>query len=73
MKVRTIKNFDFKTHETLYGVSIKVDRGRLYCKYPIGDQGYKTIADANDAKEDVIEKLSNGYILYFGKKWECRS
>lgn len=67
MEVRIIKNFDFKTHETVFGVSIRVDGGRLYCKYPVGHQGYKTITEANKAKKNVIEQLSNGCRIEYGQ------
>lgn len=35
MKVRTQQNFNQKTHETVFGISIMPDGGRRYCKYPI--------------------------------------
>jgi len=38
MKLRTQKNFNTRTRETVYGVSIMVDGSRMYCKYPIGYQ-----------------------------------
>lgn len=44
MKVRTQQNFNQKTHETVFGISIMPDGGRRYCKYPIGHQEYKDYA-----------------------------
>ena len=41
MKVRTQQNFNRKTRETVFGISIMPDGGRRYCKYPIGHQEYK--------------------------------
>lgn len=41
MKVRTQQNFNRKTYETVFGISIMPDGGRRYCKYPIGHQEYK--------------------------------
>lgn len=40
MKVRTQQNFNRKTRETVFGISIMPDGGRRYCKYPIGHQEY---------------------------------
>lgn len=41
MKVRTQQNFNRKTNETVFGISIMPDGGKRYCKYPIGHQEYK--------------------------------
>lgn len=51
MKLRTQKNFNTRTRETVYGVSIMVDGSRMYCKYPIGYQEFKTNKDAKEALE----------------------
>lgn len=61
MKVRTQQNFNQKTHETVFGISIMPDGGRRYCKYPIGHQEYKDYAQAHQAMKDV-QKISNNRI-----------
>ena len=47
MKVRTQQNFNRKTCETVFGISIMPDGGRRYCKYPIGHQEYKDYTQAH--------------------------
>lgn len=47
MKVRTQQNFNRKTRETVFGISIMPDGGRRYCKYPIGHQEYKDYTQAH--------------------------
>lgn len=49
MKVRTQQNFNRKTYETVFGISIMPDGGRRYCKYPIGHQEYKDYTQAYQA------------------------
>lgn len=55
MKVRTQQNFNRKTRETVFGISIMPDGGRRYCKYPIGHQEYKDYTQAHQAmkKEEL--------------------
>ena len=57
MKVRTQQNFNRKTYETVFGISIMPDGGRRYCKYPIGHQEYKDYTQAYQAMKDVPVKL----------------
>ena len=59
MKVRTQQNFNQKTHETVFGISIMPDGGRRYCKYQIGHQEYK---------DDVQKILDNGGRLVYSPK-----
>ena len=66
MQVRTQRNYNFETEEDLFGLSIKLDNGHRYCKYPVGHQGYKTITDATEAKKKVMEQLQNGAHLEYG-------
>lgn len=67
MEIRTQPNFNFETGEYVFGLSIRVEGGRRYCKYPAGHQNYKTITEANEAKKKVLEQLNNGAHLYYGK------
>lgn len=53
MKVRTQQNFNRKTNETVFGISIMPDGGRRYCKYPIGHQEYKDYAQAERCTKDI--------------------
>lgn len=57
MKVRTQQNFNRKTRETVFGISIMPDGGRRYCKYPIGHQEYKDYTQAYQAMKDVQKIL----------------
>lgn len=68
MKVRTQQNFNQKTHETVFGISIMPDGGRRYCKYPIGHQEYKDYAQAHQAMKDVQKILDNGGRLVYSPK-----
>lgn len=65
MKLRTQKNFNTRTHETVYGVSIMVDGSRMYCKYPIGYQEFKTNKDAKEALEKIKNVLDNGGTIQY--------
>lgn len=66
MKVRIQPNFNFKTGEDLFGLSIRLENGHRYCKYPIGYQQYRTITEAIQAKKKVIEQFRNGARLNYG-------
>lgn len=66
MEIRTIKNYNLETEETVFGVSIRVDGGHRYCKYPAGHQGYKTMSEATEAKEKIMEQIRNGAHLEYG-------
>ena len=68
MKLRTQKNFNTRTRETVYGVSIMVDGSCMYCKYPIGYQEFKTNKDAKEIKVynyDNIEITKGECLGYF--------
>lgn len=67
MEIRTQPNFNFETGEGVFGLSIRIDGGRRYCKYPAGHQNYKTITEATEAKKKVLEQLKNGAHLDYGK------
>lgn len=60
MEVRIQRNFNIKTKEELFGISIRLDNGHRYCKYPIEHQEYKTISDAKQAKDKVIAQFCSG-------------
>lgn len=66
MKIRTQTNFNFKTQEEMFGLSLCVDGGRLYCKYPIGHQSYKTIGDASKAAVEMMERIRGGARIEYG-------
>ncbi len=68
MKVRTQQNFNRKTRETVFGISIMPDGGRRYCKYPIGHQEYKDYTQAHQAMKDVQKILDNGGRLVYSPK-----
>lgn len=67
MKLRTQKNYNTKTREIVFGVSIMIDGGCRYCKYPIGHQEYKTNADAKEAMEKIKNILDNGGTIEYSK------
>lgn len=58
MKVRTQQNFNRKTRETVFGISIMPDGGRRYCKYPIGHQEYKDRTFRSDSGMRITKKFS---------------
>lgn len=60
--------FQPKTNETVFGISIMPDGGRRYCKYPIGHQEYKDYAQAHQAMKDVQKILDNGGRLVYSPK-----
>lgn len=60
METRTNRNLKFDTGEIVFGISIRVDGGHKYCKYPVGYQSFKTLGEAVQAKENVLQILSNG-------------
>ena len=70
MKVRTQQNFNRKTYETVFGISIMPDGGRRYCKYPIGHQEYKDYTQAYQAMKDVQKILDNGGRLVYLCLWQ---
>lgn len=67
MIVRIQKNYNIETDEDLFGLSIRLDNGHRYCKYPAGHQNYKTITEATEAKKKVMEQIRNGAHLEYGK------
>lgn len=60
--------FQPKTYETVFGISIMPDGGRRYCKYPIGHQEYKDYTQAYQAMKDVQKILDNGGRLVYSPK-----
>lgn len=66
MQVRIQHNYNFKTEEDLFGLSIRLENGHRYCKYPAGHQSYKTISEATIAKKKVMEQFRNGAHLEYG-------
>lgn len=66
MKIRVQPNYDRRTNENLFGISIMLDGGRTYCKYPTGHQGYKTKSEAENAKATILETLENGGSILYG-------
>lgn len=67
MEIRTQPNFNFETGEEVFGLSIRIDGGRRYCKYPAGHQNYKTIGDASEAAAKMMGRISNGAHIEYGK------
>lgn len=65
MEVRINKNYNLETNEDLFGLSLKVDGGHRYCKYPIEHQEYKTITDAHKAKGEVSKQFAEGAIIIY--------
>lgn len=57
MKVRTQQNFNRKTYETVFGISIMPDGGRRYCKYPIGHQDNQGL-DARLITDEIARLLA---------------
>lgn len=60
MEIRTQKNYNFETRKEVFGISIKVEGGRKYCKYPVGYQNFCTLSEAEQAKIEVSKLLANG-------------
>lgn len=67
MEIRTQPNFNFETGEEVFGLSIRIDGGRRYCKYPAGHQNYKTIGDASEAAAKMMGLHSMERILNMAK------
>jgi hypothetical protein len=68
MKIRIQKNFDSKTKEDLFGISIMPEGSVRYCKYPVGHQKYKTKEEAEQARDKVKEILDNGGEIVYSPK-----
>lgn len=68
MNIRVQPNYNKRTDEDLFGLSFRLDGGRLYCKYPIGHQAYKSISEAYEARKKVAEQIRNGARLRYGPK-----
>ena len=67
IKFRVQQNWNRKTKEILYGVSVKPEGSRFYCKYPIGHQSYKSKALAARAMFDLLEAvIKNGAKISYG-------
>lgn len=65
MEVRINKNYNFKTSEDLFGLSLRVDGGHRYCKYPMEHQDYKTVTEASKAKGEVSKQFANGATILY--------
>ena len=68
MKIRIQKNFDSKTKEDLFGISIMPEGSVRYCKYPVGYQSYKTKGEAELVKNKVKCILDNGGKIIYSTK-----
>lgn len=66
MKIRINRNYNKRTDEDLFGLSIRLDNGRLYCKYPVNHQNYKTIDEAKEAAERLSQQISASANLDYG-------
>ncbi|GEM_PF-577470 len=67
MKIRTQPNFDRNNPEKeIFGLSIMLDKGRKYCKYPIGHQEYKSLPDAAEAAVKLQDRIKNGAHIEYG-------
>lgn len=47
-------------NKEVFGLSIKLDGGTKFCKYPVNRQKYATMDEAVKAKEDLLAQLSAG-------------
>jgi Protein with unknown function (DUF469). len=65
MEVRINKNYDFKKNEDCFGLSIKVDGGHRYCKYPVHLQSFTTMDAARAAMAELLTQLSSGATLVY--------
>lgn len=63
IKTRIEQNFKSADCEIRWGVSVKVIGSRLYCKFPIGYQSFKTKAEAKQGRRNIDELLKNGAII----------
>lgn len=66
MDIRTQPNYNRKTREEVFGISIRINGGRRYCKYPIGHQNYKTIGDAYAASVEIMKRILAGARIEYG-------
>lgn len=57
MKVRTQQNFNRKTNETVFGISIMPDGGRRYCKYPIGPPRIQRLCPSTPSYERCTKDI----------------
>lgn len=66
MKIKTQENYNRSKRQVVYGISIQIDGGHRYCKYPLGHQNYPTHYMAEQAAEELrqlfLEKAA--YIEY---------
>lgn len=65
MEVRINKNYNFRTQQDLFGLSIKVGGGHRYCKYPVHLQSFTNTADARAAMVELLTQLSSGATLVY--------
>lgn len=66
-KIRVNKNWNKRTNETIYGVSVKLDGAQRYCKYPIGHQEYKTKSEATLAGLELCKAVKAGAKIVYCK------
>lgn len=67
MKTRVIQNLDFSTNEICWGVSIQINGGRLYCKYPIGYQSFDSKHLAEEGRKKIENAIKKGAtVRYMG-------
>lgn len=66
MEIRIQPYYDFVTKKEVFGLSIRVNGGRRYCKFPMGDQSYETIGDASEAAVKMMERIKNGAHIEYG-------
>ena len=66
MDIRTQPNYNRKTGEEVFGISIRINGGRRYCKYRIGHQNYKTIGDAYAASVEIMKRILAGARFEYG-------
>lgn len=60
MKTRVQQNMVWQTKKIVWGVSIMIEGSRMYCKYPIGHQDYKSKEEAEKARADIQILLDDG-------------
>lgn len=65
MEVRINKNYNFRTEQNLFGLSIRLTGGYSYCKYPVNHQDYTSLQDAKTAKIELITQLYNGATIVY--------
>ena len=67
MEARVNKNLNVETNAICFGISIRVDGGHRYCKYPVEHQEYASLKTAHQAKDKLLKDLKAGAKLIFPK------